>query len=127
MKRRVERFGWTVWFMPEASTRRALRSSGTTLMIHPKSSYRDGEMTAAPKFVGRAREVAALDEALETVEAGRPQVVEVVGAAGIGKSRLLAEVPRRADARGHVVLEGAGAELEQDLPFWVFVDALDEY
>ena len=25
------------------------------------------------------------------------------------------------------MLAGAGAELEQDLPFWVFVDALDEY
>ena len=29
--------------------------------------------------------------------------------------------------RGHIVLGGAGADLERDLPFWVFVDALDEY
>ena len=48
-------------------------------------------------------------------------------AAGIGKTRLLAELAARADARGHIVLGGAGADLERDLPFWVFVDALDEY
>lgn len=33
----------------------------------------------------------------------------------------------RAAERGHVVLSGSGAELEQDLPYWVFVDALDDY
>ena len=53
--------------------------------------------------------------------------MEIVGAAGIGKTRLLAELAARADARGHIVLTGSGAELERDLPFWVFVDALDEY
>ena len=30
-------------------------------------------------------------------------------------------------ARGHLVLTGSASELERDLPFWVFVDALDEY
>ena len=57
----------------------------------------------------------------------RAQAVEIVGAAGIGKTRLLGELAARADARGHIVLSGAGADLERDLPFWVFVDALDEY
>ena len=33
----------------------------------------------------------------------------------------------RADARGQLVLSGSASELERDLPFWVFVDALDEY
>jgi predicted ATPase len=69
----------------------------------------------------------ALDTALAGAERGVPAAIEVVGPAGIGKSRLLAELARRADARGHVVLTGAGAEYERDLPFWVFVDALDEY
>ena len=51
----------------------------------------------------------------------------VVGEPGIGKTRLLAELAARADARGHLVLAGSASELERDLPFWVFVDALDEY
>ena len=69
----------------------------------------------------------ALDAALIALEGGTPRAVEVVGPAGIGKSRLLAELSARAGARGHVVLSGSGAELEQDLPYWVFVDALDDY
>ncbi len=50
-----------------------------------------------------------------------------MGEPGIGKTRLLAELAARADARGHLVLSGSASELERDLPFWVFVDALDEY
>ena len=51
----------------------------------------------------------------------------LVGEPGIGKTRLLAELATRADARGHLVLSGSASELERDLPFSVFVDALDEY
>ena len=45
----------------------------------------------------------------------------------MGKTRLLAELEQRADAQGRLVLTGSGSELERDLPFGVFVDALDEY
>ena len=58
---------------------------------------------------------------------GTPSVIDVVGAAGIGKTRLLAEVAARADARGHIVLRGAAADLERDIAFRVFIEALDEY
>ena len=81
---------------------------------------------AAP-FVGRRLELSLLDAALDELDGGRAQAIEIVGAAGIGKTRLLAELAARADARGHIVLGGAGADLERDLPFRVFVDALDEY
>src|SRR5205814_1090590 len=40
---------------------------------------------------------------------------------------LLAEFASRADALGRLVLSGSASELEGDLPFSVFVDALDEY
>jgi DNA-binding NarL/FixJ family response regulator len=52
---------------------------------------------------------------------------EVVGEPGIGKTRLLAELADRADTYGYLVLSGSASELERDLPFGVFVDALDEY
>jgi DNA-binding CsgD family transcriptional regulator len=78
-------------------------------------------------FVGRTSELAQLDDALAAVSAGEARAIEVLGPAGIGKTRLLAELAAKAEARGHLVLAGAGAELERDLPFWVFVDALDEY
>src|SRR4051794_28079277 len=81
----------------------------------------------AADFVGRRSELWLLDAALDELDGRLAQAVEILGAAGIGKTRLLAELGARADGRGHIVLRGAGADLDRDLPFWVFVDALDEY
>ena len=53
--------------------------------------------------------------------------IELVGEPGIGKTRLLSEFAADAELRGHLVLSGSASELERDLPFSVFVHALDEY
>ena len=58
---------------------------------------------------------------------GEPTALAILGEPGIGKTRLLEELAARADDQGCTVLVGSGAELESDLPFAVFVDALDEY
>jgi len=81
----------------------------------------------ADHFVGRAAELEAIDRALGELCDGRAPALVIQGEPGIGKSRLLAELTKRADARGCTVLGGSASELERDLPFWVFVDALDEY
>jgi ATP/maltotriose-dependent transcriptional regulator MalT len=78
-------------------------------------------------LVGRAQELSSLDHLLAELEQGRSTATLLVGEPGIGKTRLLAELAARADARRHLVLSGSASELEQDLPFSVFVDALDEY
>jgi predicted ATPase len=83
-------------------------------------------MSAEP-LVGRAAELERLEESLARVERQGFVAVEIAGEPGIGKTRLLAELADRADRRGHLVLAGAASELESDLPFWVFADALDEY
>ena len=83
--------------------------------------------TIADSLVGRQEELRRIDDALDALATGRPGAVEIVGAAGIGKTRLLTEAADRADARGHIVLRGAAADLERDIAFWVFIDALDEY
>ena len=44
---------------------------------------------------GNIRELALLEAVLEQVTTGRGQVVSLVGALGIGKSRLLAEFHQR--------------------------------
>jgi DNA-binding CsgD family transcriptional regulator len=67
------------------------------------------------------------DQALTDLERGGSVAIEVVGEPGIGKTRLLSELGRTADARGQLVLSGSASELESDVPFWLFVDALDEY
>ena len=81
----------------------------------------------AEQLVGRTAELEAFDRALTELDKGAATAIELVGEPGIGKTRLLAELARRADERNHLVLSGSASELEQDLPFWVFVDALDEY
>ena len=84
-------------------------------------------MTLATHLVGRASELDSVDRLLTQVGGGHSAALELVGEPGIGKTRLLAELAARADARGYLVLSGRAGELELDLPFWVFVDALDEY
>jgi DNA-binding CsgD family transcriptional regulator len=74
-------------------------------------------------LVGRASELAELDRGLDRLGAGKPWFVQVVGEPGTGKSRLLLELARRAEARGYLVVAGRAAEFEQDLPFAVLREA----
>jgi ATP/maltotriose-dependent transcriptional regulator MalT len=78
-------------------------------------------------LVGRADEIAALEQVLDELNRGPPGALELVGEPGIGKTRLLSELAARAERRGHLVLSGSASELERELPFSVFVHALDEY
>ena len=78
-------------------------------------------------LVGRTSELSSLDLALTEVEQNGPSAVALVGEPGMGKTRLLTELSARADQRGNLVLSGSASELERELPFWVFIDALDEY
>src|SRR5215510_2725038 len=67
-------------------------------------------------FVGRDREMAALDAALARARGGSGQVVGVVGEAGTGKSRLCAEFVERCRARGIPILEGRGVAHGKAIP-----------
>jgi len=78
-------------------------------------------------LIGRASELAELDRGLDRLGAGQPWFVQIIGEPGIGKSRLLLELVRRARARGYLVLAGRAAEFEQDLPFAVLRDACNDY
>jgi len=55
---------------------------------------------SSPVLVGRAPELARLAAALERAATGAPATVLVAGEAGVGKTRLLAEHGRRAEATG---------------------------
>ncbi|MGV9915566.1 ATP-binding protein [Streptomyces tendae] len=80
-----------------------------------------GQRTAlpAPRFVGRARELAALETVLE-----QPAVVLLDGEAGIGKTRLLREFLATGATRGHRVLVGACPELRVPYTLGAVVDAV---
>src|SRR5512146_1865969 len=111
----------------EAGARRQRLRAASTLPYRPGVREQEGVILPTGHFVGRADELGWLERLLDELARGHPSAVEVAGEPGIGKTRLLGELAARAEARGHLVLSGAASEFEHDLPFSVFVDALDEY
>jgi DNA-binding NarL/FixJ family response regulator/tetratricopeptide (TPR) repeat protein len=81
----------------------------------------------AGQTVGRQAELDRLEEALDNLDDGALACLTVEGEPGIGKTRLLSELRERAEGRGHLVLSGSAAEFEREMPFGVWVDALDAY
>jgi predicted ATPase len=78
-------------------------------------------------LVGRQRELAALDQVLGEVRAGRASVVLLAGEAGIGKSRLLDEFPLSGQASDVIVLRGGATEAEGMPPYMPILEILAEY
>ncbi|MBD3781439.1 MAG: AAA family ATPase, partial [Micrococcales bacterium] len=78
---------------------------------------------ARPPFVGREREFDLLEAVWADVAAGAPQTVLLGGAAGVGKSRLVAEAARAVHRTGASVLHGQ-CTAEDGRPFDPFVRPL---
>ena len=78
-------------------------------------------------FVGRGDEVAVLEAALSRAIAGHGQVVGVVGAAGVGKSRLCQEAVDRWRAEGLAVAEAHCPSHGRSLPYGTLLDLLRSF
>jgi adenylate cyclase len=79
------------------------------------------------RFVGRREETSVLTDALESVEAGRGQVIGVVGEAGVGKSRLCHEFVERARASGVRVFVTHAQPAGRAFPFQPVLELLRGY
>lgn len=78
-----------------------------------------------PLLLERGAELAFLGDALTGVRDSRTgRVIAIEGAAGVGKTALVAELIRRARASGFLVLLCRGGELERDLSWGVIRDLL---
>src|SRR4051812_19507362 len=83
------------------------------------------ERGVAPALLERASELDGLDEALRGASAGAGSLVLVQGPGGIGKTALLTEIRRRADAQGLSVLRARAQELERAFGFGVVRQLLE--
>jgi adenylate cyclase len=88
----------------------ALRGKTEPIVVHrllgalaePASPRGLGALGLTAPLVGRADELDQLLDAFDRMRRGRAQVVSLVGEAGTGKSRLIAELFARLDAEGRL-------------------------
>jgi len=88
----------------------ALRGKAEAVVVHrlvgaldePGSARGLGALGLAAPLVGRVEELEQLLAAFDRMRHGRAQVVSVVGEAGTGKSRLIAELLSRLEADGRL-------------------------
>ena len=78
-------------------------------------------------LVGREDELSTLEDALLAACRGEGSVVVLAGDAGMGKSRLCAELADRAERIGATVLEGSCSEADIALPYLPFLEAIGNY
>ena len=98
------------------------------ISLWPVARDNPGEMggrVASPTFVGRVEELQTLEAARRRAADGEPAVVLVGGEAGVGKTRLTAELIARCAADGTRVLVGGCVPVgEGALPYAPIVEAL---
>jgi DNA-binding SARP family transcriptional activator len=99
------------------------RSPGSSLP-HPTTEERRPPSQLVAPLVGRAAAFSQLVAHYQLAQQGQPQVVLVVGEAGIGKTRLANEFAAWARAQGAEVLSGQAFEMGGRLPYQPLVEAL---
>ncbi len=77
-----------------------------------------------PILVGRSAELTALQECIQQTASGQGGVVLLSGEAGIGKSRLVAELQRAAEALGFQLLDGQCFPTDRSCPYAPLLDLL---
>jgi class 3 adenylate cyclase/tetratricopeptide (TPR) repeat protein len=78
------------------------------------------------ELVGRDKELSTLERQVMKAIDGEGSVVNIIGEAGIGKSRLLAELKTRAVMKGVRHLEGRAISIGKNLSFHVIIDLLKQ-
>jgi predicted ATPase/class 3 adenylate cyclase len=86
-----------------------------------------GARRGLTRFVGREREIETLRWATVETEAGRGQLVAVVGEPGVGKSRLFWEFTRSHRTQGWLLIESGSASYGKATPYLPVIDLLKNY
>ncbi len=95
-------------------------------LMGPRPAARPGStddaMSIGSPLVGREAECADLMGCVERVLSGRGGIVSIVAEAGLGKSRLVAEIRRQAIDRGVRWLEGRALSFSQTMSYLPFLE-----
>jgi class 3 adenylate cyclase/predicted ATPase len=119
-------------FVVEALGPRTLKGIATPLEVFQvvRPTGVRGRLAAARSLtplVGREEELRLLLSRWQRVREGEGQLALVVGEAGIGKSRLVAEFHDRIRDTPHIWMESAGEQLFENSPFHALTEMLSQW
>src|SRR5437764_11566860 len=80
-----------------------------------------------PILIDRNNELAILHELIDQAKSGRGQVVLLSGEAGVGKSRLVAEVKSHAASHDFLLLQGSCFPTDHTIPYAPLLDLLRSF
>src|SRR5438552_6184038 len=80
-----------------------------------------------PILIGRTSDLATLHSLIDQAKSGRGQVVLLSGEAGIGKSRLVAEVKTYAASHDFLLLQGSCFPTDHAIPYAPLLDLLRSF
>ncbi|MGD0664076.1 MAG: AAA family ATPase [Syntrophorhabdales bacterium] len=78
-------------------------------------------------LVGRNAEIAAIKASVNRLLDGQGGILSVIGEAGLGKSRLMAEIRRHFEGENLLWLEGRTLSYGQKMSYWPFKEILRQY
>jgi DNA-binding CsgD family transcriptional regulator/tetratricopeptide (TPR) repeat protein len=79
-------------------------------------------MVSSPTLIGREAQLALLVERLAAASSGQSRIAVIAGEAGVGKSRLVAELRARAVLHGAQIVQGRCFEQDRSFPYAPLVD-----
>src|SRR5215207_1867264 len=109
-----------------ACGRRVRTTCNSPCYNRPMSTLRSLTVSS-PTLIGREAQLALLTDQLIEASSGQSRIALIAGEAGIGKSRLVAEIKTRVGQRGGHVVQGRCFEQDRTLPYAPLIDLLRSF
>jgi predicted ATPase/DNA-binding SARP family transcriptional activator len=93
-------------------------------MVEPPSRWAARAARGLTPFVGRSRELRHLLDALKLARSGSGNAVDIVGEAGVGKSRLVHEFRQNPTMEAFIAVEAGALPWHADVPYRLIADLL---
>ena len=115
------------WFFDALPAVRVKGKAGLIRVYRARGKTTAARVEEDSTLIGRSAEVALLETALDEIQQGQGRLLFIEGEAGIGKSRLVAEMVRLMRERSITGLLGAGQSTEQHTTYRAWRDIFNSY